>query len=203
MSELPYVNRWSFVTSRGHCIKKQRQNKLCDLCSFRCIWKSSSCTENDSFIHPSRTNGHWCTAKPSLQCKWPGSESSFAWGLFTVRRSYIQIILRCSIIVHLNYFMMSPAHLFYWATLVLDTTVLYILYLLIILQMFHIGVCPSNIWPAHKCFWGFFLSLKLHHICYFAAAIRMDTTKVGEWFWDTKTGKKLIYCNVVNWNLLN
>lgn len=63
---------------------KGRTNSVTSV-HFRCIRKSSSCTENDSSITHQR-----------LQCEWPGSESSFASGLFTVRWSYIQIILQCT-----------------------------------------------------------------------------------------------------------
>ena len=87
-SELPHVNCWWFVTSRGHCVKKQMQYKLHDL---YCILEWSSCKENH-VIYPSRTNGNWWTAKHSLECKWPGNESSVASGLFTIWRSCIQII---------------------------------------------------------------------------------------------------------------
>lgn len=91
ISEFPHVNCWWSVTSRGDCVKKQKQNKLYDLCSFCCILESSSCKENH-VIYLSRTNGNWWTAKHSLECKWAGNESSVASGLFTVWRSSIQII---------------------------------------------------------------------------------------------------------------
>lgn len=58
ISEFPHVNCWWFVTSRGDCVKKQKQNKLHDFCSFCCILESSSCKENH-VIYLSRTNGNW------------------------------------------------------------------------------------------------------------------------------------------------
>lgn len=148
ISELPCVNCWYFVTSRGHCAKKPKQNKLYDLCSV--VSESHPAAQRTmSFIHhaPMDTGA---LQKHSLQWKWPGSESSVAWGLCTVNRSYIKIILHGSISVIYNNSYNNSNYSIYnvfwtsWASLEL---------LLVCLH--------SNIWPAHKCFGDFFHSWKL------------------------------------------
>lgn len=148
ISELQYANCWWFVTSRGHSIKKQRQNKLCVPCSFNCSWESSSCIENH-VIHPSHNNGKWCSAELWVQRRWPGSESSAASGFLTVRRSYRQMILRYIIVILT---MMSPVHLFYWVNLVLFTAISMYFWLINVfltsssIELYYIHCLVQNLW---------------------------------------------------------